>query len=498
MTLSPGAAAVSGLERKATRMSRTELNHLIHRDDRALAVETARLAIHEGGAYGVEFRVLLGDGTLRLCRSQGRVEYAGGLAVRMIGAIIDITKEKTMLEQLRESAERMRLAEQVAGFGVWEVDLSTRVIAFSEGMRALNRMQDDAPCATAWMKWTGLPAPGYAAAVKVARDHAIQIREPFQIEASMKLPDGSVRRRRVHGRPEFDDFLANMSHEIRTPMNGVIGMTGLLLDTDLTQEQREYAEIVRTSGDALLAIINDILDFSKIEAGKLAIDAQPFDLPRLLEEVSEILAPRAHEKGLDLIVSYPGGIPRRFVGDADRIRQVITNLAGNAVKFTPAGHVLLNVDCLDMDTESVQAKISVTDTGIAIPSSKVDSLFEKFTQADSSTTRKYGGTGLGLAISKRLVESMGGSIHVDSEPDQGSTFWFCVRLALVSEPEMNPVPVEALQGLRVLIVDDNAVNRRVLHEQISHSGMRMEVMRRQDTPSKPFAPRKPREILTTS
>jgi two-component system sensor histidine kinase/response regulator len=261
-------------------------------------------------------------------------------------------------------------------------------------------------------------------------------------------------------------------------MNGVIGMTGLLLDTDLTAEQREYAEIVGTSGEALLSIINDILDFSKIEAGKLAIDVAPFDLRRLVEEISEMLAPRAHEKQLDLIVRYPAAIPTRFVGDADRIRQVVTNLAGNAVKFTHAGHILLSVEVLlsmeylDCETAGARLKISITDTGIGIPYEKQDSLFEKFTQADSSTTRKYGGTGLGLAISKRLVELMGGSIHLESQPDKGSTFWFLLRLPLDSQPQAEPLPLEALHGLRVLIVDDNEVNRRVLHEQISSCGMR--------------------------
>jgi len=267
-------------------------------------------------------------------------------------------------------------------------------------------------------------------------------------------------------------FLANMSHEIRTPMNGVLGMAEHLLNTDLSDTQREHARIIYDSGHALLTIINDILDFSKIEAGKMTLDPHPFDLQAAVEDVGHLLAVRAQEKRIELITRYRPGTPRRVVGDSGRIRQVLMNLAGNAVKFTERGQVVIDVSGSEEGEDAV-LEVRVEDTGIGIPPAALSRLFEKFTQAEASTTRRFGGTGLGLAISRQLVEMMGGAARVESAVGKGSVFSFTLRLPLDRTPCVEGADVADLAGLRALVVDDNEVNRRVLREHLI--SWRMEV-----------------------
>jgi PAS domain S-box-containing protein len=271
-------------------------------------------------------------------------------------------------------------------------------------------------------------------------------------------------------------FLARMSHEIRTPMNGVLGMTELLLESGLTSIQRKYAETVQRSGTNLLGIINDVLDFSKIEAGKLELESVEMDLRRVLEDTVDLLAERAHAKGLELACSIPAGFSAGVRGDPLRLGQVLTNLAGNAIKFTETGSVLLSVAALDQDETHVRVRFEVRDTGAGISEEAQARIFDEFSQADGSTTRKHGGSGLGLAISKQLVEMMGGGLHVESRLGSGSNFWFTCRFEKVASAEdAAGAPVGALNGVRTLIVEASAVSRGILRSQVANWGMAQRV-----------------------
>jgi signal transduction histidine kinase/CheY-like chemotaxis protein len=297
------------------------------------------------------------------------------------------------------------------------------------------------------------------------------------LEKQNKALEAAVRDAQAAAKTKAD-FLANMSHEIRTPMNGIVGMTELLLETKLSEEQKDYVDTIQSSGDALLTIINDILDFSKIDAGKLEIESIDFDLRRTTEEAVDILAKTAHEKGLKITALIGGDIPQMVCGDPGRLRQVLTNLISNAIKFTNEGEVIINVSRNQISSSKSMIRFEVRDTGIGISASQQERLFHAFTQADTSTTRKYGGTGLGLSICRRLVGMMGGEISVESEEGNGSTFSFTVEVNTCEESlHDDDRLIGAVGARRVLVVDGHLTTQKVLQQQLSDWGVEVECAR---------------------
>jgi two-component system sensor histidine kinase/response regulator len=311
-----------------------------------------------------------------------------------------------------------------------------------------------------WMSWNATPDTRRGLIYCSVRDVTEQKRVAAELKRARDAADAASRAK--------SDFLANMSHEIRTPMNAVIGMTELLQDTPLSADQREYTDTLQDAAESLLGVISDILDFSKIEAGMFELSPVIFDLREAMENTLRTLGVRAHQKGLELVCEVDPEVPDALVGDAPRLRQVILNLVGNAIKFTEHGEILLQVESADTVDGETTLRFVVADTGIGIPAEKQELIFEAFAQADGSTSRQYGGTGLGLTIAARLVRMMGGEVSVESEPDRGSRFVFTARFAIPppSSVPRKPRTPGSLRGLRVLVVDDNATNRRILTEML--------------------------------
>ncbi len=493
----------------------------VHPDD----IQQAKKAIGEylaGGreAYDVEFRFLRKGGDYMWIRSRGDIvaRDGNGAPTRFVGTHSDITERKESEVALQRSETKFRTLYNSSSDAVMLLDqdgffdcnvATTRIFGFKDkaefcDSHPANLSPSKQPCGgnslalaneriavalaqgVGHFEWvhrrvdTGEPFPadvllnameldGRRILQAVVRDTTERkLAEEEILRAYGELEQATVRAAEMAAEAEManvakSEFLANMSHEIRTPMNGIVGMADLLLDTELDAEQRMFAQTVGTCGEQLLTLINDILDLSKIEASRLNLETIDFDLRAVVEEAVDILAVKAHEKCLALSSLVDPEVPCLLRGDPGRLRQVLINLAGNAVKFTEAGEVAVSVTPEAETPSHATVRVAVRDTGIGIPANRVDHLFESFTQADASTTRKYGGTGLGLSIAKNLVELMGGVIGVDSQEGHGSTFWFTVKLAKQPVEECPaPQSLGDVEGMRTLVVDDNVANRLVL------------------------------------
>jgi PAS domain S-box-containing protein len=512
MYMSPRIEALTGYSPEDCR--NPELRWLmVHPEDRERMQSEDENPVRPGEVVTTEYRVVHRDGHTVWVRNESVVVEDDVTGSRFWqGFMLDITEAKRAEEALKKSEERYRLVARATDETIWDSNILADEQTWNGAVETMFGYPPELRTSTAWWEEHIHPddrerilasvdavldgggevwseeyrfrrADGEYSTV-VDRAYVVRDAEgsPTRMIGSMsditgrKLYERELRRAREEAERANrakSEFLANMSHEIRTPMNGILGMAELLLDTPLDEEQREFAETVRISGQNLMMIINDILDFSKIEAGAMRLETIDLDLRSTVEDVTMLLGGRAQDKGLELASLVEHDVPEALRGDPGRLRQILTNLLGNAVKFTDEGEVIVRVELVDEDEETATVRFEVSDTGIGMSPEQQRRLFLAFTQADASTTRRYGGTGLGLAISKQLVTLMGGEMRVQSEPGDGSTFSFTVTLEKQREhtiPARN-VPVD-LVGRRALVVDDNRANRAILEKQLSSWGVR--------------------------
>ncbi len=512
LTWSDEVYRIFGLEPQEFAATYEAFLEAVHPDDRAAVDGAYSGSLRDGkDSYEIEHRVVRPSGEIRYVHEKcEHFRNEKGAIIRSVGMVHDITERKKAEAALRQS------------------ELSSRQILDSiPGMVFTTR--PDGACdymSPQWTDFTGAPIsehlgdgwknllhPDDRPLAFEAWRKAVEEKEPYDLEYRIRRRDGQYEWFKARARPirneagqivhwfgtalnidkllktqeelrqaktaaeaatrAKSEFLANMSHEIRTPMNAIIGMTELTLDTALSRQQRDYLEMVQSSAESLLKVINDILDFSKIEAGLLDFETAPFDLRELVDKTVHTLALRAHQKGLELVCRIDPAVPHVLLGDAGRLRQVLTNLIGNAIKFTDKGEILLEVTMESAQEKGCRLTFSVSDTGIGIPAEKMDLLFRYFSQIDGSAARRFDGTGLGLAISQQIVEKMGGRIQAESMEGEGSTFSFAAPFTVAQEPcaGASKSPQPDLQGMRALIIDDNETNRHILCEMLTSWGL---------------------------
>jgi PAS domain S-box-containing protein len=488
---------------------RTSVAQRVHPADLTAALRAAEETSSAAPTYVVTYRVLLADGSVRRIREKAEVvRDVTGKITRISGAIAELTDLPHREMEPNSLADRFARAMRGTLEGLWEVDFVTEVTWFDPRFSALLGYEhEEFPVGAA--EFARLVHPDDLPSIMTATENHLARGALYDVEFRMRHKMGHYEWVRSRAQAERDatgkplrmtglvqiiterkqaelaevearrsaesanraksQFLANMSHEIRTPMNGVIGMSQILAETHLDERQREYVDVIRGSAQALLSLINDVLDISKIEAERLELEQVDFDIRNVLHETSCVVALQGTAKRVEIIGNVGSGVPASLRGDPGRLRQILMNLIGNAIKFTHDGHVCINVAGVARDVDRVKVRFDVTDTGIGIPADRLDRLFLPFSQVDASTTRHYGGSGLGLVIVKRLANLMGGDAGVTSQVGVGSTFWVTIDLATVAmQPAIKPLG----RDRRILIVDDNAVSRESLQIKLSNYGFR--------------------------